>query len=195
MQEGLKLPESLREFLARPHGKLYRGEGLETIQKIEELEKHKPLVCVGDLVTYYTLKAGFTPDLIVVDLKTVRDPLDSEKISFIKSRLQNYELKWVKNPPAFITLELTSTLIEASKEMEGKRIAIIVEGEEDLSTLVLVYLLPYNSLVLYGQPGEGVVALIVTKEQKNIILSTLQKMERTKDGERVIKLILDEGIL
>ncbi len=193
--KGLKLPESLRDFLAKPHGKLYRGKGIDTIQKIEELGEHKPLVCVGDLVTYYIFKAGIKPDLVVIDLKTVRDPLDSEKISFLKAGLEEYEQKRVRNPPALITPELAFTLVDVVKELGRKRIALIVEGEEDLATVLLVYLLPYNSLILYGQPGEGVVALVVTREQKNIIPGVLEKIERLEDGEKVIKLILGEGIL
>ncbi|MBO8181770.1 MAG: DUF359 domain-containing protein [Archaeoglobus sp.] len=195
MERGLKLPESLRAFLAKPHGRLYRGKGLETIQKIEELGKHTPLVCVGDMVSYYAFKAGFIPDMVIIDLKTVRGELDSEKVSFIKSRIEDYEKRRVRNPPAFLTPELTSILAESVKELGKKKIALVVEGEEDLATLALVYLLPYNSLILYGQPGEGVVALVVTREQKNIIPGILEKMERLEDGEKVIKLILDEGIL
>jgi len=195
MERGLKLPESLRGFLAKPHGRLYRGKGLDTILKIEELGKHKPLICVGDLVAYYTFKAGIDPDLIVIDLKTVRNHLDAETISFIKSKLDGYELEKVRNPPALITPELTSTLVNSVKELKKGKKAIFVDGEEDLATVVLVYLLPYDSLILYGQPGEGVVALVVNEEQKNIILGVLEKMERLEDGEKVIKLILSEGVL
>jgi|Deesub1362A_J573_1020465.scaffolds.fasta_scaffold00235_59 hypothetical protein len=195
MLKGLKLPESLREFLAKPHGKLYRGKGLETIEKIQELGKYSPLVCVGDLVTYYTFKAGYEPDLVVIDLKTVRDLIDSEMVAYMESKLINYVKKKVKNPPALITPELVKLLVESVKELKNKKIYVLVEGEEDLATLLLVYLLPYNSLILYGQPGEGVVALVVDREQKNIIPGVLEKMERLEGGEKIIKLILDEGIL
>ncbi len=194
--KGLKLPENLREFLAKPHGKLYRGKGLETIKKIRELETHSPLVCVGDLVTYYAFKAGYEPELAVIDLKTVRDKIDSEIVDYLKSKLRHHIKKSVKNPPTLITPELASVLVEGVRKLKsGKKMYVFVEGEEDLATLPLVYLLPYNSLILYGQPGEGVVALVVNKEQKNIILGVLEQMERLEDGEKVIKLILDEGIL
>ncbi len=195
MSKGLKLPESLREFLAKPHGKLYRGKGLETIEKIREIRRYSPLVCVGDLVTYYTFKAGYEPDLVVIDLKTVRDLIDSEMVAYMESKLVNYIKKKVKNPPALITPELAELLVESVKELKNRKIYVLVEGEEDLATVLLVYLLPYNSLILYGQPGEGVVALVVDREQKNIIPGVLEKMERLEDGEKVIKLILDEGIL
>ncbi len=195
--KGLKLPESLREFLAKPHGRLYRGKGLETIEKIQELKRYSPLVCVGDLVTYYAFKAGYEPDLVVIDLKTVRDRIDSEMVAYLKSKLSYYVEKKVKNPPALITPELANVLVESVKELKDRKrkIYVFVEGEEDLATLLLVYLLPYDSLILYGQPGEGVVALVVDKEQKNIILGVLEQMERLEDGEKVIKLVLNEGIL
>lgn len=91
--QGLRLPEELRGYLAKPHGRLYRGKGIETVKKIEELRTLTPLICVGDYVTYYTLKVGYKPDIAVLDFKTVRDSFDTEKLHFIKKKIENYRLK------------------------------------------------------------------------------------------------------
>jgi uncharacterized protein (UPF0218 family) len=41
---------------------------------------------------------------------------------------------------------------------------IIVEGEEDLAALPALMLAPEGALVLYGQPGEGIVAVRAGRE-------------------------------
>jgi hypothetical protein len=43
---------------------------------------------------------------------------------------------------------------------------IIVDGEEDLLTLVAVLYAPENALVIYGQPYSGIVVVKVTTEKK-----------------------------
>ena len=41
-----------------------------------------------------------------------------------------------------------------------------VQGEEDLLTLFAILAAPLESLVIYGQPGEGIVAVSVTEAKK-----------------------------
>jgi|Deesub1362B_J571_1020462.scaffolds.fasta_scaffold00118_48 hypothetical protein len=191
---AIKLPDSLRAYLAEPHGRLYQGTGKDTVEKIEELGNFHPLVCVGDLVTYYVLKSGFLPELVVIDFKTVRDRISPEMVEFMRESLSRYNILRVKNPPAHITLDLVESLINAVDSIGKERTCIVVDGEEDLATIPLVYLLPHNSLLLYGQPGEGIVAVVVGAEKKNIILDILKKMEVLEGGEKVINLIKIHGI-
>jgi len=53
----LRLPERLRKDLSKSYGKLYEGEGVVLIKKIDEIKKSRYLACIGDLVCYYTVKA------------------------------------------------------------------------------------------------------------------------------------------
>ena len=54
---------------------------------------------------------------------------------------------------------------------------MLVEGEEDLLTLVAVLKAPENSLVVYGQPHEGVVAVKVDKAIKEGIRKIIAAMK------------------
>jgi len=45
----------------------------------------------------------------------------------------------------------------------GNKVLIVVDGEEDLAVLPCVITAPPGTVVLYGQPGEGVVLCEVDK--------------------------------
>ena len=82
----------------------------------------------------------------------------------------------VKNPPGTLTEESFKAVSEAMKNEESTK--IIVDGEEDLITLLAVKEAPLDSIVLYGQPGEGVVLVRVTEEKRREIMRMLSEMER-----------------
>jgi hypothetical protein len=54
--------------------------------------------------------------------------------------------------------------------------AVIVEGEEDLLALVAISVAPEGSLVVYGQPNEGIVLVNVTSQKKREIADILARM-------------------
>jgi len=54
---------------------------------------------------------------------------------------------------------------------------VLVDGEEDLLTLVAVIQAPANSLVIYGQPHEGVVAIKVTAQTKKKMQKIIDTMQ------------------
>ncbi len=43
---------------------------------------------------------------------------------------------------------------------------LLVDGEEDLLTLVAVLYAPENALVVYGQPNQGIVVVRVTSKKR-----------------------------
>jgi uncharacterized protein (UPF0218 family) len=53
----------------------------------------------------------------------------------------------------------------------------LVEGEEDLLTLIAIMEAPNNSIIVYGQPYEGIVAVKVTQEKKTEISEILKAMK------------------
>jgi uncharacterized protein (UPF0218 family) len=53
----------------------------------------------------------------------------------------------------------------------------VVDGEEDLLTLVAVLYAPENAVVVYGQPYEGIVLVKVSPEKKAEALEFLKAME------------------
>ncbi len=79
----------------------------------------------------------------------------------------------LKNPPGTLTEEAWTVTRNA---LSGKgRTKVLVDGEEDLLTLVAVLCAPENSFVVYGQPHEGIVVVKVTEK-------TREKMQRIVDA-------------
>jgi hypothetical protein len=56
----------------------------------------------------------------------------------------------------------------------------MIDGEEDLLALVAVLYAPEKSLVVYGQPNEGMVVVEVTKEKKTETCKFLEAMKVRK---------------
>jgi len=182
----LRLPERLRKDLSKSYGKLYEGEGVELIKKIDEIKKSRYLACIGDLVCYYTLKAGIKPDIVIYDLKTERKELSTKLKEELLCLIKDYEIRRVKNQQGTISEELVYEIVYAVKNLGKRGVAIEVRGEEDLASLPLAYLMPEGSLVLYGIPSRGVSAYTVKKEEKPLILKLIEGMERDDEDEVIL---------
>jgi uncharacterized protein (UPF0218 family) len=157
-----RLPDELRPVLRRPWGPLFKG----VEEALRSMGKPKLLVSVGDVVTSELVKRGVKPDLAVVDHHVMRQPIPEEMKALLNWPVRTVR---VRNPRGTITNEL----LEALKLPPPLRIE--VEGEEDLAVLACGFLLPNDSLVLYGQPNEGVVAVRVTEEKRKEFLRLFEK--------------------
>ncbi|MDI9610350.1 MAG: DUF359 domain-containing protein [Archaeoglobales archaeon] len=178
----LRLPEKLRAELSKPYGKLYR-DGERVLEKVEEIKNSKILAVVGDFVAYCAFKVRILPHIVIIDGKTLRERNLELEVP------EEYERVEVKNPPAFITPELVRAIeIAVKKAKEGGKSLIFVIGEEDLAVMPLGILLPERSLILYGQPKEGVVAFTIDQEKKLLILKLLKQMEIVERSEELRKL-------
>jgi len=60
---------------------------------------------------------------------------------------------------------------------DDELVHIVVDGEEDLLVIVAVLYAPEGSLVVYGQPGEGIVVVRVTGEKRAEAVGILKAME------------------
>ena len=168
-----KLIPALRDRLKEPFGKLYRGKGDECLRDIVKSLGNRPkVISIGDVTTYYLLKAGIVPDMCIVDDRTMRLPVELEVRK--GTAHESFKDVKVKNPPGVVTKEL----IDAIKDnMSSKKpVRIFVDGEEDLAVIPACEYAPVGSVVLYGQPGEGVVAVTVTEEKKRETLSLMEQM-------------------
>jgi len=87
----------------------------------------------------------------------------------------------VKNPQGTITEEAIAAIREALESDEPVR--IIVDGEEDLLALIAVLYAPEKSLVVYGQPYEGIVVVEVTSEKKNEAVEILKAMKTVRKAK------------
>lgn len=165
------LTPRLRRNLKKPIGILFRGSLEETITMLKTLvEKEKPakIVTVGDQVSQDLTDYSLLPDILIVDNKIMRKEIPP--ISATADQIVN-----VKNPPGTITDEAWSALESATRN--SRRTKIVVDGEEDLLTLVAILVVPEKSLVLYGQPHQGIVVVKATAEMKQRIREMVEAMK------------------
>jgi len=162
-----RLPEGMRQKLAKPLGRVFRGEEVDS-PEFERLVGESPfVVTVGDRVTDTIGALGRTPDVQVVDGIERRKRREPPKVAF--SRLVE-----VENPAGALTMEAIEGMREAF--VGTKPVRVLVEGEEDLMTILAVALAPVSAVVFYGQPGEGVVAIKADAVSKSRNREILAKM-------------------
>jgi hypothetical protein len=170
----VRLPETLRDELAKPRGTLVKGKEDEVSKKVSDIiQRRKPskVITVGDVVTRSMISSGVKPDLSIIDGKTLRGP--EEKLDY------NTDVTYrLINPAGLIVANAWKVIGKALKEK--KKIRIIVEGEEDLLAIPVVLLAPRGSLMLYGQPNEGIVIVTVNDEIREFARNLLIQMEEEK---------------
>ena len=164
------LTKKLRQDLKKPQGLLIEGSFTDTMNKLKRIiEKVNPscLISVGDIVTKHMIESGIAIDLLIVDNKTMRRPIQPLNVDVDQSF-------YATNPPGTITNEAW-IVIKQAINCTGKT-KVIIEGEEDLLTLVTVLLAPENSIVVYGQPNKGIVIINVNKETREKMHHIVKRM-------------------
>ena len=165
-------PELLKKF-REPFGVLLRGKFSETMNKLNVIvDREKPprVISVGDTVSKNLHEHGITPQLSITDNKSLRRR--------VKPAVFSAKVFHARNPHGTITEEAMKSVQEALRANEDTH--IIVDGEEDLLTLIAVLYAPESSLVIYGQPHEGIVVVKVTSEKKAEARELLQAMACSK---------------
>lgn len=180
----LTLPESLRDAFKEPLGPVTTDTAVLGERVDETRERHGSsdegpprLIAVGDVVTYHLLEAGHRPAVAVVDGRTEREAVDEE----IRETLSDPDTsRTVSNRPGTLEEPLLGALADAIDAPSP--VTIAVDGEEDLATLPAVLVAPTGGTVVYGQPGEGMVAVAVTDDAKTEMRSLLERMDGDVDG-------------
>jgi len=147
----LLLPEDKRFKFRAPFGALYPD-----IDSVLPEIAGKIVYSVGDVVTFHLIRSGVIPAIAIVDGHTMREPFNHSPAVF-RRRL------FARNPPGTLTAELSDALKEA---VANPGVLILVEGEEDLAVIPLVLAAPMGVIILYGQPGEGIVLCEVSRKAK-----------------------------
>lgn len=159
--------------MKEPLGLLLEGDPQETVSRLVELHRrlNPPMfACVGDVSSRNLLNAGVEPDIIVVDHRVMRVRIEP-------GTYDDRALIRALNPPGTIDADAWRALVEAV--MLKRRVAVIVEGEEDLLVLPLIALMPLGSVIAYGQPHRGLVVVEVTEERKRWADGFMERMEET----------------
>ena len=151
----MKLPESLREQLKAPLGILLKDTSKENI--LHHTPKGSIIITVGDATTEKMLSFGLIPSLSIVDgfEKRQKRAIPSNDVTKISC----------DNPAGEITAQSINAIKDALKS--NVPVQIVVNGEEDLLVLPVCVHAPQNTVVLYGQPNEGLVIVEITQEIRN----------------------------
>jgi GTP-dependent dephospho-CoA kinase len=172
-KEVFFLPKNLRDELRNPIGKI-----LTQPQEVQIYRKNALMVIsVGDICSLFLHKAGYTPDLSIIDFKTRREIIaKSDIVNFLSSKTEPIENS---NRAGTISKKVVYSLKKAIKTFLEKkeRQVIIINGEEDLLALPAVLFAPLGSVVFYGQFDRGTVVVPVTEEKKREISEILKRFE------------------
>ncbi|QMU55456.1 MAG: DUF359 domain-containing protein [Nitrosopumilus sp.] len=138
----------------------------ENIQKF--LSDDPFVITVGDRTTEKMIGFNLIPSIQIIDGQEKRKKREPPKMT------NAVELN-VDNPAA----EVTQQSIGLVKKAFGMKppIRISVNGEEDLLVLPVCIYAPENSVVMYGQPNEGLVIVKITPQIRNKTQTLLDSME------------------
>ena len=163
----LRLPPGQRSFFKAPFGVPFFS-----LEDIIPSLAGKRVYSVGDVVTARLIRRDIMPDVAIIDGHSMRTPCNRSPAVFPRCIR-------VKNPAGTLTDELIEALGLA---LADPPTLIYVEGEEDLAVIPLVMAADEGGVVLYGQPGEGVVVREVDGKAKEKAKEMLALFEQIDDA-------------
>ncbi len=171
-KKTLVLPQKLREEFRKPLGKIVADINDISDKRLESL----CLITVGDETTRIFNQLSMRLNIAVVDFKIAR----KRKFSNIEQLGFSAKEKTirVKNPAGTITPELFKTVHSIFEKTDTKNpIIILIDGEDDFSVLPLILTSPLGCYVYYGQPGKGIVEILVDENVKAKIRRILARFK------------------
>jgi len=133
------------------------------------IKKNSFVITVGDRTTEKMIEFDLIPSLQIIDGQEKRVKRDLPENLELSTSLT------CDNPAAEITPQSIETIKKAFNSKPP--VQILVNGEEDLLVLPVCIFAPENSIVLYGQPHEGLVIVEITPEIRNKTQKLLDLME------------------
>lgn len=157
----MKMTKKAWERMQERIGLLITGDIPVPYRILKDMLTNEKVIAIGDVVAENVIKVGIEPAMIIIDGKSRRN----EKGMDIACDIT------VKNPPS----EITDELMEAIKKGCTR---IFVEGEEDLAALPAILYADETTVIVYGQPSEGIMVIRPTKENKQKVKKTLALFEK-----------------
>ncbi len=136
---------------------------------IRKIYSEKVVITVGDATSELLLEMGLIPLLHIVDGQEKREKRSPPETESISTELT------IKNNPGEISTEsfnLLKTIFD-----QKPPIRLLVDGEEDLLVLPVCLFAPENSVVMYGQPNEGLVIAEITDEVREKVQKIVNQMK------------------
>jgi len=164
----LQLPDDLRDQLKNPLGNLISDNDPNKENIIKKISAESVIITVGDKTTENMLQLGLKPQIQIIDGLEKRSECAVPADDTINTKLS------CKNPPGEITEESIQVIQKAFSSEPPVRIT--VDGEEDLLVIPVCIHAPENSVVMYGQPNEGLVIVQITPEIQAKVQKILDAM-------------------
>jgi len=141
---------------------------MKQLRELIAKEKATQIISVGDVVTRNMMQHRIPVHIMIVDNKAMREQVEPVRVTAEKTVN-------LKNPPGTLSPESWTTLEEVIRGKAQTR--LLVDGEEDLLTLVAILNAPQNAFVIYGQPHEGIVVVKVDEGVKEKVRRIVDSME------------------
>ena len=151
-----------------PLGRLVLETDPNQEQIIRETYANSLIITVGDATTEKLLKMGLIPFLQIIDGQEKRIKRNVPESELIKTYLD------CQNSPGEISQKSISIIRDAFDSKPPIRIT--VNGEEDLLVIPVCLNAPENSVVMYGQPNEGLVIVHINREIKEKVQKIVNSM-------------------
>jgi len=164
----LQLPDDLRDLLKKPLGDLISDNNPNKENIIKKISAESVIITVGDRTTENMLQLGLKPQIQIIDGLEKRTQRIAPADDTVNTKLS------CKNPPGEITEESIQVIRKAFSCEPPVRIT--VDGEEDLLVIPVCIHAPENSIVMYGQPNEGLVIVTITPEIRAKVQKILDAM-------------------
>ncbi|MFA5247519.1 MAG: GTP-dependent dephospho-CoA kinase family protein [Candidatus Micrarchaeia archaeon] len=175
-QQAFLLSPKARQLLKKPFGRLFcKPDEAAKAHAFLSKRAFGVVAVVGDCTFESLRAAGVLVDLAIVDGQTLR-----KKTGFSKHLPKKRGR--AANPAGTITKSLFDSIRKAAASLSkaSPQQAILVSGEEDLAVLPAVLFLPQGSVIFYGQPKKGIVAVVVDDKAKRRVLAILKGVEKRK---------------
>ena len=164
----MQLPDALRDQLKNPLGNLISDNDPNKENIIKKIPAESVIITVGDRTTENMLQLGLKPQIQIIDGLEKRNQRTVPTDDTVKTNLS------CRNPPGEITEE-SMQVIQKAFSCESP-VRITVDGEEDLLVIPVCIHAPKNSIVMYGQPNEGLVIVTITPEIRAKVQKILDAM-------------------
>ena len=164
----MHLPENIRNQLKTPLGDLIKEEIVNKENILTNIGSEPIVITVGDRTTENMINLGIMLHIQIIDGLEKRNKRLVPADDAISTNLS------CKNPPGEITEESIQVIQKAFSSEPPVRIT--VDGEEDLLVLPVCMSAPENSVVMYGQPNEGLVIVHITPEIRAKVQKILDVM-------------------
>ena len=164
----MQLPEDIRAQLKTPLGDLIHDNDPNKESIVKHFFAESVVITVGDKTTENILQLGLKPQIQIIDGLEKRNQRIVPADDTINTNLS------CRNPPGEITEE-SIQVIQKAFSCESP-VRITVDGEEDLLVIPACIFAPENSVVMYGQPNEGLVIVTITPEIRAKVQKILDVM-------------------